>query len=186
MRRRLSPSDHDPSASAQLRAFIAKFDRTNGQLIRALRSAMRRRLPHAHELVYDNYNFLVIVWSPSERVSDAYFSFGADAHGVNLFFGYNGVTLPDPKGLLRGKGKLNRFLRLESAEHLASRDVAALVTAAVERSKVPIDETSTPQLVIKMISTKQRPRRLGAAAQKPRVTRPKGAARHVRLASRSK
>jgi hypothetical protein len=163
------------SPRAQLDAFIAKFDPANQRLIRELRDTMRRRVPRAHELVYDNYNFLVIVWCPSERVSDAYFSFGADAHGVNLFFGYNGTKLPDPKGLLRGTGKLNRFVRLESAKHLASRDVQALVSAAIEASSVASDGEAEPKLIIKTISLKQRPRRLAEALRaKGKTAKPKG------------
>src|ERR1700690_333149 len=96
---------------AQLAGFIAKFAAQNQKLIRALRQAMRRRLPRANELVYDNYNFLVVAYCPSERTQDSFFSLGANAHGVNLFFGYNGSTLPDPRGLLQGSGKLNRFIR---------------------------------------------------------------------------
>jgi len=153
-----------PTPAAQLKAFVGRFAEPTRRLLSELRTALRRRLPHAHELVYDNYNFFVIAWCPSERVSDAYFSLGADAHGVNLFFGYNGDKLPDPKGLLQGTGRLNRFVRLESAKHFGSRDVQALVKAAVDGSAVPVDTSVQPKLVIKAISPKQRPRRLATAA----------------------
>ena len=49
-----------PSPEAQLDGFIDKFDEKNAALIRALRKALRKRLPTANELVYDNYNFFVI------------------------------------------------------------------------------------------------------------------------------
>ena len=54
---------------AQLRSFIAKFDARNQSLIRAVRRALRKRLPTATELVYDNYNFFVIGYSPTPRPS---------------------------------------------------------------------------------------------------------------------
>jgi hypothetical protein len=145
---------------AQLDGFIAKFAAQNQKLIRALRQALRRRLPQANELVYDNYNFLVLAYCPSERTQDSYFSLGANAHGVNLFFGYNGSTLPDPRGLLQGSGKLNRFIRLESAKHLAHPEVQALVSAAIASSKVPLVPERKGQLIIRAISPKQRPRDL--------------------------
>lgn len=151
---------------AQLRDFIAKFDAHHQKLIRALRRAMRSRVPHANELVYDNYNFLVIAYCPSERTSDSYFSLGADARGVNLFFGYNGSRLRDSHGLLQGSGKLNRFVRLESAKHLAQPDVQELVSAAIALSKVPIDPKRKRQLIIRAISPKQRPRRAATAPVK--------------------
>ena len=65
------------SAAARLRAFIAKFDAKDQRLIRAVRSAVRRRFRTAHELVYDNYNFFVIGYSPTERPSDAIVSIAA-------------------------------------------------------------------------------------------------------------
>jgi hypothetical protein len=143
----------------QLESFIAKFDAHNQRLLRALRRAMRRRVPQANELVYDNYNFLVIAYCPSTRTSDSFFSLGADAHGVNLFFGYNGSKLPDPKRLLQGSGKLNRFVRLESAQQLAQPEIQALVSAAIAAGKAPLDAKAKGQLMIRAISAKQRPRR---------------------------
>lgn len=44
----------------QLAGFIAKFDPSIGKLVRSARSAPRKRLPTAVELVYDNYNALAI------------------------------------------------------------------------------------------------------------------------------
>ena len=55
----------------QLETFIDKFDPANQSLIRATRKRLRKRFPTAHELVYDNYNFFVIGYSPTERASDA-------------------------------------------------------------------------------------------------------------------
>ena len=57
------------STSKQLAAFIAKFDPKVAKLIRACRSEMRKLLPTAIELVYDNYNFFVIGYSPTVRPS---------------------------------------------------------------------------------------------------------------------
>jgi len=76
----------------QLAGFIAKFDSKHAALIHALRRALRRRLPAAHELVYDNYNFFVIGYCSSERPSDCIVSIAASANGVGLSF-YYGATL---------------------------------------------------------------------------------------------
>lgn len=51
----------------QLRSFIEKFDPKHRAVIRAVRKALRKRFPTATELVYDNYNFFVIGFGPSER-----------------------------------------------------------------------------------------------------------------------
>jgi hypothetical protein len=141
----------------QLASFIAKFAPAQQRLIRALRASVRRRLPGANELVYDNYNFLVIAYGPTEKPSECYFSLGANKHGVSLFFGYNGAKLADPQRLLQGKGALNRFVRLESERTLTSPGVKALVSAAVLLGKPTTDGKG--KLFILSISAKQRPRR---------------------------
>ena len=61
------------SDEVQLRRFIAKFEARNQALIRSLHRALRKRLPTANELVYDNYNFFVIGYCTSERPSDSLF-----------------------------------------------------------------------------------------------------------------
>ena len=141
----------------QLAGFVAKFSPSNQRLVRALRAAARATLPGTNELVYDNYNFLVLAYSPTEKPSDSYFSIGFDKNGANLFFGYNGAKLPDPKRLLRGKGARNRFVRLASVKTFRAPDVAALIEASIAASK-PMDR-GKGRLVIRAVSPKQRPRR---------------------------
>ena len=48
------------NAEAELAGFIDKFTPEMARAIRAVRVALRKRLPTANELVYDNYNFFVI------------------------------------------------------------------------------------------------------------------------------
>ena len=143
--------------AGQLRAFIAKFSPANQRLIRGARACLRRWLPGANQLIYDNYNFLVIAYCPTERVSDSYFSLGTDKHGPNLFFGYNGTRIDDPKGLLRGTGASNRYLRLPSTDALADPDVRALIDAAIAVSKPAVNRRG--KLIVRSVSPNQRPRR---------------------------
>ena len=93
---------------------------------------MRKLLPTAIELVYDNYNFFVIGYASTERASDAIFSIAAAANGVGLAF-LHGATLPDPKKLLQGNGKQNRFIRLPTIAPLESPDVLTLIDAFPSR-----------------------------------------------------
>ncbi|HTZ30934.1 MAG TPA: DUF1801 domain-containing protein [Methylomirabilota bacterium] len=147
-----------PNAEKQLASFIAKFEPKHQALIRAARKAIRKRLPAANELVYDNYNFFVIGYGPSERPSEAIFSIAAAANGVGLSF-MHGASLPDPHKLLIGSGKQNRFLRFVSASRLSEPEVEALIAAAVAHSKVPFAKNTRGKLIIRSISAKQRPRR---------------------------
>ncbi|HVV17219.1 MAG TPA: hypothetical protein VHH90_08460 [Polyangia bacterium] len=152
-----APAPAGAAPERQLAGFVAKFSPSHRRLVRALRAAARATLPGANELVYDNYNFLVLAYSPTEKPSDSYFSIGFDKNGASLFFGYNGTTLPDPKRLLHGKGARNRFVRLESVSTFRDPDVAALVEASVAASK-PMGG-GKGRLVIRAASPKQRPRR---------------------------
>jgi hypothetical protein len=55
------------SAEAQLRTLIAKLAPAYHRLIAAMRRSLRKRLPTAHEVVYEYHNFgaVVISFSPS-------------------------------------------------------------------------------------------------------------------------
>ena len=61
-------------SQAQLDGFLDKYTPEIVKLAKALLKKMRARLPGAIELVYDNYNALVIGYAPSERASEAILS----------------------------------------------------------------------------------------------------------------
>jgi hypothetical protein len=157
-RRAARPQASD-DAEVQLQSFIDKFDSNHQATIRAVREALRRRLPAANELVYDNYNFFVIGYSSTERPSDSVLSLAAGASGVGLAFPYCGTRLPDPHKLLLGSGNQNRFIRLDSAKVLARPEVEALIAAAVGLAKTPLAATGKGKVIIRSVSAKQRPRR---------------------------
>jgi hypothetical protein len=146
------------SPAEQLAGFIAKFDAKIAKQIRAARQALRKRVPAANELVYDNYNFFVIGYSTTERPSDCMFSLAANAKGVGLSF-YYGSTLPDPHKILLGSGNQNRFIRLESASTLSRPEVEELLRAAIAQAKAPLPSAGRGQLIIRSVAAKQRPRR---------------------------
>jgi Domain of unknown function (DU1801). len=148
-------------AEKQLKGFIAKFEPKDQTLIRAVRKALRRRFPTAYELAYDNYNFFVIGYGPTERPSDCIVSMAAGASGVGLCF-LHGARIPDPHKILLGSGKQTRFIRIESVDVLARPEVEALVAAAVALAKTPLPARGRGKLIIRSISAKQRPRRTAA------------------------
>jgi hypothetical protein len=147
-----------PTPEAQLRSFIAKFEPARQKLIRACRSALSKRFPTANELVYDNYNFFVIGYCPTERPTDSIVSLAAGASGVGLAFPYCGAKLHDPTKILQGSGSKNRFIRLSSADILDRREVKDLIRQA-EAFCPPMKASGKGRLIIRAISPKQRPRR---------------------------
>jgi hypothetical protein len=146
------------SANDQLKIFIDKFDSKNTALIRSTRKTLRKRLPAANELVYDNYNFFVIGYCSTERPSDCIVSIAAAANGVGLSF-YHGASLPDPLKLLLGSGSQNRFTKIESAATLAYPGVEDLIAAAIAQAERQLPASGSGKLIIRSISKKLKPRR---------------------------
>jgi len=146
------------SPEAQLERFFKKYTPAIAAQGRATLARMRELLPGATQIVYDNYNALVIGFGPSERASDAILSIALYPRWVTLFF-LQGAGLPDPQKILKGSGKIVRHIVLKSPEDLDLPPVRALMTAALRRAEAGIDPNAPGDLVIRSISAKQRPRR---------------------------
>lgn len=149
----------EKSPAAQLNGFVAKFTPENASLAKSVLAKMRKLLPGAIELVYDNYNALAIGFASTERTSDAVLSIAVFPRWVSLFFLQSGTKLNDPKRLLKGSGNKVRHIVLESADDLDKKDIRSLMAAALDRVAVPFDAAQKNRIVIKSISAKQRPRR---------------------------
>jgi hypothetical protein len=158
MKSRMTVARTSVGAEKQVRTFIAKFEAKRQTLIRAVRKALRQRFPTAYELAYDNYNFFVLGYGPTERPSDCIVSMAAGANGVGLCF-IRGASLPDPDKILLGSGNQTRFIRIESAAVLARPEVEAMIAAAAALAKTPMRTTGGVKLIIRSVSAKQRPRR---------------------------
>jgi len=146
-----------PTPATQLRSFLDRFSPEIAALARVARAKLRKRLPGAIEMVYDNYNALVIGFSPTERPSDAILSVVIFPKRVSICF-IQGKHLPDPDGVLMGGGNQVRFVRLdEDARILDTPPLRALIAEAIDFGETPF--RGRGQLVIRAISRKQRPRR---------------------------
>jgi len=107
------------SAEAELTALITKFAATQQELVGTVRRSLRKRLPTAHEVVYEYADSFVISFSPDERGYEGVLAIRGSAKGVDLYFN-RGKELSDPDKLLRGSAKLVRFIHMESAFTQAS------------------------------------------------------------------
>jgi hypothetical protein len=142
----------------QLDEFIARFTPEVARCAKTALSKVRKLCPGATELVYDNYNALVIGFAPGERSSQAVFSVVLYPRWVNFFF-LQGRWLADPAGLLQGKGSTVRHILLATPAVLDRPEVLALIKEAQLNAKVAFDPDQPRKLIIKAISAKQRPRR---------------------------
>jgi len=147
------------SAEAQMRAGIAKFAPAHLRLVGAMRRSLRKRLPTAHEVVYEYRDCFVVSYSPSEHGYEGVLAIRADTDGVKLYFN-GGKELPDPEKLLHGSGNQTRSVNVEGASTLARPAVARLIDEAIARNRVPFALAGRGSVVIRSSSAKQRQRRL--------------------------
>jgi len=155
-----------PRPATELAGFLARFSPAIVGQVKALRTKMRRRLPHAHEVVYNYNHACVINYGPSEKPYEAVCCLAAQAGGVSL---YLSTKLADPKKLLQGTGKQVRFVPLPAAATLGHPDVEALLAAAIKHAPIPFDPTVRPRLIIKSNSAKPSSKRAIAAAAKSKI-----------------
>jgi hypothetical protein len=142
---------------------LAKYTPEISKLATAILRKMRAIVPGAIELVYDNYNALVIGFGPTERAGDALFSIALYPRWVTLFF-LHGATLPDPQRVMQGSGKVVRQVRLASPADLDRPALRDLMDAELARCEIPFG--AKRRLIIKSISPVQRPRRPAIARSK--------------------
>jgi hypothetical protein len=142
----------------QLDEFLDRFTPEVASLGRKALARMRKLVPGALELVYDNYNALAIGFSPTERAGDGIFSIALFPRHPSLFF-LQGAKLSDPAKRLRGSGNVVRHIVIEDISLFDEPDVRALMNVAMARAKVPLDPKQRRRLIIKSVSPKQRPRR---------------------------
>jgi hypothetical protein len=149
-----------PSAQEQLDGFIAKYSPAMQKQAKAAIRQMRARLPGAVEMVYDNYQWLVVGYGPNDRASEALFSLAMNPGGwVTLCFLRNGPRIPDPKKMLRGSGTRVRNVRLVDGIGIDTPAVKALMRECERLAGDPIPKEAPRVTIIKSVSRKQRPRR---------------------------
>src|SRR5262245_40884925 len=146
------------SAEAQLRSLIAEFAPAHLRLIGAMRRWLRKRLPTAHEIVYEYRDCFVISYSPNERGYEGVLAIRAGANGVRLYFN-RGNELSDPAKLLQGSGNQTRSIDVEGASTLARPEVARLINEAIARNRVPFARAGRGSVIIRSTSAQQRRRR---------------------------
>lgn len=143
------------SAEAELNSLVGEFAPVHLRLIRAMRKSLQKRLPSAHEIVYEyrNQGAVVISYSPSEHGYEGVLAIRATADGVKLYF-TRGKELADPEKLLQGASQ-TRFIDVDSASTLARPAVANLIEDAIAGNRVPFAADGKGSVVIRSTSEKK-------------------------------
>lgn len=146
------------TAQQQLDGFLQKYSPEMEKLGRAAITHMRKRLPGAICLAYDNYNALAVGFGATDKASALPISIAFYPKWATLFLMY-GASLDDPERLMTGKGARIRSIRLSGLPMLKSEPVDQLIAGAVLQAGWTLAPKARGELVIKSISGKQRPRR---------------------------
>ena len=142
------PSAVQRAAEAQVKASIDRFAPAHARLAESARQLLRKRLPTAHEIVYEYRTWFVISYSPNEYGYEGVLGIRGDADGVKLYFN-RGKELPDPEKLLRGSGSLVRAVALDDVTALAHPAVSRLIEEAIARCPIPFASDGQGPTVIR-------------------------------------
>jgi hypothetical protein len=149
------PAKKTVSPESELRTLVAKFTPTQVRLVGAVRRWLEKRVPTAHQIVYEYRDCFVISYSPNENGYEGALVLRGSAKGVSLYFN-GGKELPDPEKLLQGSAKKVRFIDVDGASTLSRPAVARLVDAAIARNPVPFARTGRGSMVVRLTAAKKR------------------------------
>jgi hypothetical protein len=126
----------DMQNSDDVETFLASYPADVGELARAARSLIEKMIPGAEE--YLDRSAKVIGYGFGPGYKSMVCTLILSRTGVKLGIAY-GASMPDPKGLLRGAGKVHRHIAFQSLADLKQPGVKALLKAALagwkERTK---------------------------------------------------
>ncbi|MBI1807165.1 MAG: hypothetical protein HYR76_08965 [Ignavibacteria bacterium] len=119
--------------SKDLTKFLKPFDNEVKAIGLFLRKFVLDIYPDSYELIYDNYNALVIGFSTSDRAGDAFCSIAVYSKYAN--FGFNrGSEIEDPEKKLVGSGSLYRYMTVRKKEDFPKAYIKKLSKYAYENS----------------------------------------------------
>jgi hypothetical protein len=150
-----------PRVPRAISRFLGRFDRSVRALALAVREIVLDELAPCHENVYDGYSALLIGYGTSNHLRDTIAHIAVYTRHVNLGFN-EGVLLPDPDGLLIGKGSQIRHLTVRSRDELERPEIRAFLSAARQEAGKPAPPRRGPRPVVTTIkwicARKRRPR----------------------------
>lgn len=153
----VQPAAERKAAEAELNMLINKFTPTQLKLIGALRKSLRRRIPTAHEVVYEYRDCYVISFSPSGHGFEGVFALRGSEKAVRLYFN-QGKDLLDPEKLLQGTSQ-TRYIEVEGPSTLSRPAVAKLMDVALAHNRVPFASEGGGSVTVRLTTAKKRQNR---------------------------
>jgi hypothetical protein len=105
-------------------------------IYRELREVAKQGLPHSIEMLYHSSFSYSLTESPWDRV--CYIAYQPKGY-VNFGF-FFGADLPDPAGLIQGKGKRLRHVKVHSLDDAQNPELKKLIDLAWQKAEADISE----------------------------------------------
>ena len=110
-----------------IRNFLSNYDDGVCRNALKLRRVLLTHLPDIHEQL--DLPAKMIAYCYGQKYSELVCTIIPSLKGLKLGF-YKGTDLPDPEHLLKGNGKISRYVEIKSAEDPDSSALQALIMAA--------------------------------------------------------
>lgn len=97
-----------------------------------LRDLIIKKLPEVQEQL--DIPAKMIAYCYGQKYAEMICSLIPSKKGLKLGF-YNGVDLPDPENLLKGNGKISRYIEIKSQEDINTKSLTTLLKEALKAYK---------------------------------------------------
>ncbi|MFM9840576.1 MAG: hypothetical protein ACKVOQ_20075 [Cyclobacteriaceae bacterium] len=141
----------------ELREFLKPFPEDVCEVTLWLRDFVWAQYPDSNELIYDNYNALVIAFGLSDKAPDVFCGIAVYANYVNFGF-LRGSEIPDPDKILNGTGSLYRKLSVKDKKEFPRTAIKKLMKAAYANAQSRLKEKQTlkGKMMVKSVSIKKK------------------------------
>lgn len=114
----------------EVREFLSEQPEAIRQIAESLRTVVLEEVPGVVETRHGGWR--IIGYSRDGTMKTSICAIAPHRRHVNLQF-FDGVSLPDPEGLLEGTGRRARHVKIRRVEECLSEGVRGLIRAAAER-----------------------------------------------------
>ncbi len=134
----------------QIENFLSRYSEEVFNAALKLREIILKNLPSAQEQI--DLPAKMIAYAYGQKYSEMVCTLIPSKKGLKLGF-YKGNDLPDPKHLLKGSGKLSRYVEIRAQEDIKTDALTALLKEAFNAYKTRNNMTITP--LFKKLNFKQ-------------------------------
>ena len=147
--------------------FLQPFSPPIQELALWLREFIWDLYPESNELIYDNYNAVAVVWSPTDKVGDTFCSIAVGSNKYVHFGFYWGSKIADPEKILLGNGNQYRYIIIKEKSDLPQDYIKKLMAEAYTYS---INKAKDKSLSIKRATITKS---ISPVQRRPGITPPK-------------